>query len=123
MYFVILLMLEITDNIFIIMKNNIVLIGMPGAGKSTVGVVLAKRLGMSFVDSDLVIQDTYGKLLQELIEDYKKRSILDGRRATLLHNGKRRRVTILGIDDDARLLVETRKKEVIPVSSRSELIL
>jgi len=51
-------------------KDNIVLIGMPGAGKSTVGVVLAKKLGKRFVDSDLVIQDTYGKLLQELIEEH-----------------------------------------------------
>ncbi len=51
------------------MKDNIVLIGMPGAGKSTVGVVLAKRLGCSFVDSDLVIQERYGKLLHELIEE------------------------------------------------------
>ena len=51
-------------------KDNIVLIGMPGAGKSTVGVVLAKRLGLRFVDSDLVIQDTYGKLLHELIEEH-----------------------------------------------------
>ena len=47
--------------------GNIVLIGMPGAGKSTVGVVLAKRLGYRFVDSDLVIQEKYGKLLEELI--------------------------------------------------------
>jgi len=39
------------------MKNNITLIGMPGSGKSTVGVVLAKRLGRRFVDSDLVIQE------------------------------------------------------------------
>lgn len=52
------------------MKDNIVLIGMPGVGKSTVGVVLAKRLGYRFVDSDLVIQDKYGKLLHELIEEY-----------------------------------------------------
>lgn len=52
------------------MKSNVVLIGMPGAGKSTIGVVLAKRLGMSFVDSDLVIQEQYGKLLHELIEAY-----------------------------------------------------
>lgn len=50
--------------------ENIVLIGMPGAGKSTVGVVLAKRLGYQFLDSDLVIQEHYGKLLQELIEEY-----------------------------------------------------
>lgn len=51
-------------------KSNIVLIGMPGAGKSTVGVVLAKRKGLRFVDSDLVIQDRYGKLLHELIEEH-----------------------------------------------------
>lgn len=50
--------------------KNIVLIGMPGAGKSTVGVVVAKRLGYRFLDSDLVIQETYGKLLHELIEEY-----------------------------------------------------
>lgn len=50
--------------------KNIVLIGMPGAGKSTVGVVLAKRLGYRFIDSDLVIQEKYGKLLHELIEEH-----------------------------------------------------
>lgn len=51
-------------------KNNMILIGMPGSGKSTVGVVLAKRLGRRFVDSDLVIQEQYGKLLHELIEEH-----------------------------------------------------
>lgn len=51
------------------MRDNIILIGMPGAGKSTVGVVLAKKLGYAFVDSDLVLQERYGKLLQELIEE------------------------------------------------------
>ena len=50
--------------------KNIILIGMPGAGKSTVGVVLAKNLGMSFIDSDLVIQEKKGKKLQELIEEF-----------------------------------------------------
>ncbi len=50
--------------------KNLILIGMPGAGKSTVGVVLAKRLGLKFVDSDLVIQEKYGKLLHELIGEY-----------------------------------------------------
>lgn len=49
--------------------KNIILIGMPGAGKSTVGVVLAKNLGMSFKDSDLVIQEEEGKKLHELIEE------------------------------------------------------
>ena len=48
--------------------ENIVLIGMPGVGKSTVGVVLAKNMGYSFVDSDLLIQEQEGKLLHEIIE-------------------------------------------------------
>ena len=52
------------------MKDNIVLIGMPGAGKSTVGVVLAKVVGHKFVDSDLVIQEQKGKLLHELITEH-----------------------------------------------------
>lgn len=51
-------------------KDNIVLIGMPGAGKSTVGVVLAKKMGYRFIDSDLVIQDKYGRLLHELISEH-----------------------------------------------------
>lgn len=49
--------------------KNIILIGMPGAGKSTVGVVLAKKLGYAFVDADLVIQSREGKLLHELIAE------------------------------------------------------
>lgn len=49
--------------------KNIVLIGMPGVGKSTVGVVLAKNLGFGFLDSDLLIQEKHKKLLHELIEE------------------------------------------------------
>lgn len=49
--------------------SNIVLIGMPGAGKSTIGVVLAKKLGKRFMDSDLVIQEKYDMLLHEIMEE------------------------------------------------------
>ena len=49
------------------MKTNITLIGMPASGKSTVGVLLAKRLGFSFVDVDIVIQEKTGRLLKEII--------------------------------------------------------
>lgn len=47
--------------------NNLVFIGMPGVGKSTVGVVLAKVLGYKFVDSDIVIQEREKRLLHEII--------------------------------------------------------
>lgn len=50
--------------------HNIILIGMPGCGKSTVGVVLAKALGMDFIDSDLVIQKEMGAKLSQLIDQH-----------------------------------------------------
>jgi shikimate kinase len=49
-------------------RNNVILIGMPGAGKSTVGVVLAKRLGLSFIDTDILLQARQGRRLQEIID-------------------------------------------------------
>ena len=51
------------------MKSNITLVGMPASGKSTIGVLLAKRLGYSFVDVDIVIQEKTGQLLKEIIAE------------------------------------------------------
>lgn len=49
--------------------RNIVLIGMPGAGKSTVGVILAKTLGMQFIDTDILIQERTGRMLQRILDE------------------------------------------------------
>lgn len=51
------------------MKKNLIFIGMPAVGKSTVGIVVAKRLGMHFIDTDLLIQEQEHKLLREIIDD------------------------------------------------------
>lgn len=48
--------------------SNLVLIGMPGCGKSTVGVLLAKQLGLGFTDTDLVIQQETGRTLQTIVD-------------------------------------------------------
>ncbi len=49
--------------------GNLVLIGMPGSGKSTVGVLLAKRLGLGFIDTDLLIQEDAGRTLQTIVDE------------------------------------------------------
>lgn len=50
------------------MAGNLVFIGMPGSGKSTVGVLIAKRLGLGFVDTDLLIQQEEGRTLQDIVD-------------------------------------------------------
>lgn len=49
-------------------QKNIILVGMPGAGKSTIGVLLAKRLSRTFVDTDLIVQAAEGRRLQDIID-------------------------------------------------------
>ncbi len=64
--------------------DNMILIGMPGSGKSTVGVVLAKALGMGFLDVDLLIQEREGPLLQQLIDRQGVERFLDLERDAIL---------------------------------------
>ncbi|CUX31913.1 shikimate kinase [Clostridium sp. C105KSO13] len=59
------------------MKNNLVFIGMPGVGKSTVGVVVAKQLGLRFIDTDLLIQEQEKRLLCEIIADEGEEGFLE----------------------------------------------
>ena len=56
---------------------SIILIGMPSCGKSTLGVLLAKRMGYRFIDSDLLIQETEGRLLHEIISECGNEGFLD----------------------------------------------
>ena len=64
--------------------DNMILIGMPGSGKSTVSVVLAKALGMGFLDVDLLIQEREGTLLQQLIDRQGVERFLDLERDAIL---------------------------------------
>ncbi len=64
--------------------KNISLIGMPGSGKSTVGVLLAKARGYDFLDTDLIIQKREGKLLQALVDSHGVEGFLDLEEAAVL---------------------------------------
>ena len=63
--------------------QNIILIGMPGSGKSTVGVLLAKALGLDFIDTDLTLQQWEGALLQNIINDRGTEVFLDLEQAAI----------------------------------------
>ena len=62
--------------------ENIILIGMPGSGKSTVGVLLAKVLGYGFLDTDLLLQQREGMLLQDLLDSRGMEGFLEIGRAS-----------------------------------------
>ncbi len=64
--------------------KNIILTGMPGSGKSTLGVLLAKTLGAEFVDTDLIIQSKTGRLLHKIVEEDGKEAFLDIERDAIL---------------------------------------
>jgi len=66
--------------------QNIILIGMPAAGKSTIGVLLAKTLVLSFTDTDLLIQEKYKKSLCDIIKDNGTKAFLDIEEKVILEN-------------------------------------
>ena len=91
--------------------NNIILIGMPGCGKSTIGVVLAKNLGFRFIDSDLLIQEQEHRLLHEIIEQ----DGLDG------FNRIENQVNA-SIDTDSSAVLRSRRDRVFILFIRNEFL-
>lgn len=65
-------------------KSNVVLIGMPAAGKSTVGVLLAKVLRKRFIDTDLLVQQKYGMFLQDIIDKHGIKKFLEMEESVVL---------------------------------------
>lgn len=76
--------------------DNIILIGMPGAGKSTVGVILAKTLGYDFLDSDLSICRRAGTTLQNILDHQGLNYFLDYEEETVLRLQPERTVIATG---------------------------
>ena len=66
--------------------ENIILIGMPAVGKSTIGVLLAKTLILSFTDTDLLIQEKYKKSLCDIINDNGTKAFLNIEEDVILEN-------------------------------------
>ncbi len=93
------------------MMKSIVLIGMPGCGKSTLGVILAKELGLGFVDTDIVIQNMTGVLLQETLEKEGVKGLLD-----------REEQAILSLDLSKPLVISTGGSAVLRESSMAHLL-
>ena len=77
-------------------EKNIVLIGMPGSGKSTVGVILAKTLGMGFVDGDILISQREECTLQEILDERGLDAFLQVEEETMLETDYRGTVIATG---------------------------
>ncbi len=76
--------------------KNLILIGMPGAGKSTVGVILAKKTARGFIDTDLLIQTSQNKSLQEIVDQHGYRRLREIEEKVLLNIEKKNHVIATG---------------------------
>lgn len=76
--------------------ENIILVGMPGSGKSTLGVILAKTLGWDYLDTDLVIQHREGRLLQDILQSEGYQALRDCEQDAILTVRGRHRVIATG---------------------------
>lgn len=94
---------------------NVSLIGMPGAGKSTVGVLLAKRLGYAFLDTDLLLQRQEGALLQTVLDRLGTERFLDTEAEVIAALDCRNTVIAPGGSAVLRELGAKRLKELGPV--------
>ena len=94
---------------------NVSLIGMPGAGKSTVGVLLAKRLGYDFLDTDLLIQRREGALLQTVLDRLGTERFLDAEAEVIAALDCRNTVIAPGGSAVLRELGAKRLKQLGPV--------
>lgn len=83
--------------------KNIVLIGMPGSGKSTLGVILAKTLGVDFVDTDIVIQNRTGELLYKTLERVGVSGLLDEEENAILSLDPSQRASVISTGGSAVL--------------------
>ena len=102
-------MQKLTD----LLDRPIVLVGLMGAGKSTVGRRLAKRLGLPFVDSDSAIEEAAGASAADVFERYGEQDFRDGERRLVarLVEGERRVIATGGgafVDPDTRALLKER---------------
>ena len=95
--------------------DNVTLIGMPGSGKSTVGVLLAKLLGYRFLDVDLLIQEREGALLQEILDARGTAAFLDVEEAVVRGLDCRRTVIAPGGSAVCREGAALRLRELGPV--------
>lgn len=77
-------------------SESLILVGMPGAGKSTVGVLLAKELAMDFVDTDLLIQAREGKALQDILHASDYQQLREVEERTLLSQSFEAQVVATG---------------------------